>query len=325
MASAVLKTLLSTLAAEGPGLLKEAGTKILTKALLGGKVKGKKGGAIVGKSWSHIVPHLAPQYVKAAMSGGSLGAMAPEKLFKGLHPMKGINWSKGNKPMVKGTKVHFKAEHFGTGDKHILLTKPQMEKVVKGDGDLTMTMSPRQRHANAMMKGGGFFDSLWSGVKKLGSVVTDVGTKVGSTVAKQGLKGVLGTTGALGDLITQPLGIGKLSNITDKLGSAGGTAVDALGDATNRGFHAALGEGLKKRKRSSGSRKKMTGGGVKAKPKRKRGGSIKAAVPKKQRKAIQHVTKVTLQQFRQGHQGAVSANRPPLPGNSNLIPNVLVA
>lgn len=306
--SEILKNLLATLAKEGPGLLKDAGAKILTKTLLGG-------------SLAHIAPHLAPTYVKAIKSGGALGGLHPKKLLKGLHPMR-VHWTKKNKPTVKGGKIHFKPEHFtgGTHGKMMLFTKPQLEQIAKG-GDAVMTISPRQRHANGMMKGGGFLDSLWSGVKKLGSVVTDVGTKVGSTVGKQALKAALGTTGALGDLITEPLGIGKLSNTTDKISDAGSSAIGALGDATNRGFHAALGEGLKKRKR----------GGKKAlkahNPPKAKGSSIRkggAIAPAKARKAIHHVVQSNREQVRQGRQG-LSANRPPLPGNANLIPNVLVA
>lgn len=302
MASEILKKLLASLASEGPGILKDAGAKILTKTLLGG-------------SLAHIAPHLAPKYISAVRSGGSLGAMHPKKLFKGLHPMK-VHWNKSNKPTCKGGKIHFKKEHFtGDGGKMMLFTKPQIEKVAKGDDDLTMTMSPRQRHANGMMKGGGFLDSLWSGVKKLGSVVTDVGTKVGSTLGKQGLKSVLGTVGSLGDLITEPAGIGKLSNTTSKLSDFGSSAVDALGDATNRGFHAALGEGLKKKRKRAVSKK----GGV-IKPKRQRK-SVAVVAPARMKKAVHHVVHAARQQARQG----LSANRPPLPGNANLIPNVLVS
>lgn len=95
---------------------------------------------------------------------------------------------------LRGAPIRVKADQIGTG--YIIMLHPaNYKKLVKAKQGVILDLSPGEMIATASfhklvpaldgpMEGSGLFDSIWSGVKKLGKFVADSG--IGTILADAG-------------------------------------------------------------------------------------------------------------------------------------------
>ena len=111
------------------------------------------------------------------------------------------------KKALRGAPIRVKADQIGVGF-IIMLHPANYKKLVKAKQGVILDLSPGEMVATASyhklipaldgpMEGSGIFDTIWSGVKKLGSFVKDSG--IGTILADAGeelAKPFIGETGA---------------------------------------------------------------------------------------------------------------------------------
>lgn len=111
------------------------------------------------------------------------------------------------KKALRGAPIRVKADQIGVG--YIIMVHPiNYKRLVKAKQGVILDLSPGEMVATASyhklipaldgpMEGSGIFDTIWSGVKKLGSFVKDSG--IGTILADAGeelAKPFIGETGA---------------------------------------------------------------------------------------------------------------------------------
>lgn len=138
------------------------------------------------------------------------------------------------KKALRGAPIRVKADQIGSG--YIIMVHPiNYKRLVKAKQGVILDLSPGEMVATASyhklvpaldgpMEGSGIFDSIWSGVKKLGKFVADSG--IGTILADAGedlAKPFIGETGAkiARNVVRGVTGVGVAPKRTRKAKGAG--------------------------------------------------------------------------------------------------------
>ena len=138
------------------------------------------------------------------------------------------------KKALRGAPIRVKADQIGVG--YIIMVHPiNYKRLVKAKQGVILDLRPGEMVATASyhklipaldgpMEGSGIFDTIWSGVKKLGSFVKDSG--IGTILADAGeelAKPFIGETGAkiARNVVKNVTGVGVAPKRTRKAKGAG--------------------------------------------------------------------------------------------------------
>ena len=139
------------------------------------------------------------------------------------------------KKLIKGLSVRLTKDQIGTGST-VLVSKTNYKKLMAAKAGVQLDLAPGEIVATAEyhglinhsgdLSGSGIFDSIWSGIKKVGSFLKDSG--IASTLADAAIPAVSGVLGPAGALVarkivkdTTGVGLAPKSRKTKKMGSSG--------------------------------------------------------------------------------------------------------